>query len=173
MEGMLSLDNAVVLAVTVKHLPPAQQQKALTYGIWGAFAFRFIALLFISTLIKMVWLKVAAACYLIWIGGSHFLIPSSTDAKKKVSATSFWSTILVVEMLDMVFSLDSIFAAVGTSSSFTVIFIGGILGIIMMRFAAKYFIILVDKFKKLESVAYILVLAIGVKLGFQAVIGML
>ena len=43
LEGLLSADNALVLAMMVRHLPKEKQKRALRYGIWGAFAFRFIA----------------------------------------------------------------------------------------------------------------------------------
>src|SRR5689334_25351224 len=43
LEGLLSADNALVLAVMVKHLPPEKRKKALFYGLLGAYIFRFIA----------------------------------------------------------------------------------------------------------------------------------
>lgn len=57
MEGILSIDNAAVLATMVKHLPPDQQKKALKYGIIGAYVFRGLALIFAFWLIKFAWLK--------------------------------------------------------------------------------------------------------------------
>ena len=45
LEGILAADNAVVMAVMVKHLPSEQQKKALFYGLLGAFVFRFAPLL--------------------------------------------------------------------------------------------------------------------------------
>jgi len=47
LEGLLAADNAVVMAVMVKHLPPEQRKKALFYGLLGAFIFRFISLFLI------------------------------------------------------------------------------------------------------------------------------
>ena len=55
LEGLLSGDNALVLAVMVRHLPREQQKRALRYGIWGAFGFRAIAVLLSSVLLKF-WL---------------------------------------------------------------------------------------------------------------------
>lgn len=172
MEGILSLDNAVVLAVTVKHLPPHLQKKALSYGIWSAFAFRFIALFGLNHLMKFTWIKGVGAGYLLWVGLSHFIIPSVVKQEMKASAAGFWRTILIVELLDLTFSMDSIFAAVGVSSNMLVVFIGGVLGIVMMRFAATLFIKLIERFHQLESFAYGLVIAIGVRLGFQAITGL-
>ena len=50
LEGILAADNAVVMAVMVKHLPKDEQRKALFYGLLGAFVFRFFSLLIISYL---------------------------------------------------------------------------------------------------------------------------
>ena len=57
LEGLLSADNAMVLAVLVLGLPKPQQRKALRYGIVGAFAFRSIAILLAAYLIRLGWVK--------------------------------------------------------------------------------------------------------------------
>lgn len=167
LEGILSMDNALVLALMVRHLPPAQQKKALTYGIWGAFAFRFVALFCLSYLMHMSWIKWVGGGYLIWMSAKHFLIGESEDETKPRGYMGFWKTILMVELMDIAFSVDSILAAVSLSTSYFVVLIGGILGIIMMRFAASVFIKLVSRFPRMESTAYLLVLIIGVKLFLQ------
>lgn len=182
LEGLLSADNALVLAVLVKHLPKEQQKKALTYGIWGAFFFRFVAILLASWLI-MVWqAQAVGAVYLLYIALSHLLKPSHTDElNKKPSVTkSFWGTVVSVEIADIAFSIDSILAAVALVYSlpptdwapiggmdggrFLVVVTGGILGIVTMRFVAGYFIGLMQRFPGLEQGAYLIVGWIGLKL---------
>ena len=64
LEGLLSADNAMVLAVLVLGLPKEQQQKALRYGIIGAFVFRAAATLLAVYLIALWWVKLAGAGYL-------------------------------------------------------------------------------------------------------------
>lgn len=64
LEGLLSADNALVLAVMVKHLPKEQQKKALFYGILGAYLFRFLAIGLGTFLIKFTLVKVLGALYL-------------------------------------------------------------------------------------------------------------
>lgn len=172
LEGVLSMDNALVLAVSVKHLSPEKQTKALTYGICGAFIFRFIALFFLSDLIHLTWVKAVGAAYLIYLGVSHFIFKGAiAEGEKKLANSGFWFTVLSVEMIDLVFSVDSITAAVAVSQRVAIIFIGGCLGIIMMRFAANMFSKIIEKHPKLESVAYGLVTLIGIKLGVQACLG--
>src|SRR4051794_30123887 len=72
LEGLLSADNAMVLAVLVLGLPKAQQVKALRYGILGAFAFRSIATLLAVYLIKLAWVKLGGAGYLLYLTYHHF-----------------------------------------------------------------------------------------------------
>ena len=64
MEGLLSADNALVLAVMVKHLPHKQRKKALFYGLLGAYFFRFLAIGIGVYLIQIKWVKMLGAAYL-------------------------------------------------------------------------------------------------------------
>jgi YkoY family integral membrane protein len=166
LEGLLSFDNALALAAMVRHLPAHQQKKALSYGIYGAFLFRFLALFVIGTIMANPWLKVAGGGYLIWVSLQHFCFKQS-EGEKKHSEFTFWRTVVMVELTDIAFSIDSILAAVAMSSKFYVVFIGGVLGIITMRFAAKIFITLMDMFPKLEATAFILVSIVGLKLTLE------
>src|SRR3954466_9191549 len=67
LEGLLSADNALVLAVMVRHLPKGQQKRALRYGIWGAFVFRLIAILLASYLLAFWHFKVVGGLYLLYL----------------------------------------------------------------------------------------------------------
>ena len=176
LEGLLSADNALVLAVMVRHLPKPQQKRALRYGMAGAFGFRIIAVALSRVLLHFWFLKVAGGLYLLYLSVSHYLSPGEEgdEARAGRFGNGLWMTILYVELADIAFSIDSILAAVamaegmpdriGESTKFAIILTGGILGIITMRFVAGYFIILLDRFKGLEAGAYALVAWIGLKL---------
>src|SRR3954465_9691124 len=71
LEGLLAADNAVVMAVMVKHLPKEQQKKALFYGLLGAFIFRFAALFLITILAKYWQIQALGAAYLLFISIKH------------------------------------------------------------------------------------------------------
>jgi YkoY family integral membrane protein len=188
LEGLLSADNALVLAVMVRHLPKHQQKRALRYGMLGAFGFRLIAVVFASTLLQYWILKVLGGVYLLYIAISHLAHGEDgpeTERRSKFG-NGFWGTVIGVEMTDIAFSVDSILAAVGTAAALPdrlgdkllvsipgvvdvdvrllVIYIGGILGIVAMRFVAGYFLILLDRFQGLAVGAYYLVGWIGLKL---------
>ena len=187
LEGLLSADNAVVMAVMVRHLPRVQQKKALFYGLLGAFVFRFAALFLITTLVKYWWIQALGAAYLLFMSAKslydlyHESSETAEDLLEKPRKKSgFWMTVLKVELADIAFALDSMLAAVALAvtlpalgdfeiggingGQFAVIFIGGIIGLILIRFAARKFIVLLEKYPKLEVAAYLIVGWVGVKL---------
>ena len=113
----------MVLAVLVLGLPRDQQQKALRYGILGAFAFRAIATLLAAYLISLRWVKLVGAVYLLYLPYQHFFrrrrTPSSGGRRHRrrpwLGLTAFWATVVKVELTDIVFAIDSILVAVAMS----------------------------------------------------------
>ncbi|WP_045524172.1 TerC family protein [Neobacillus niacini] len=183
LEGLLSADNALVLAVMVKHLPPEQRKRALFYGLLGAYIFRFIAIGIGVYLIKFTVVKVLGAAYLAWLAIKYFI------DKRKASQVeegeehginqkgllirlfgTFWGTVAAVELMDIAFSVDSVLAAFGISNEVWVLLLGGMLGVLMMRGVAGVFLALIDRIPELETSAYILILLISAKM-FAGVFG--
>jgi len=165
LEGLLSFDNALALAAMVRHLPEEQRKKALTYGIWGAFGFRFLALTILTYLLRAVWVKFVGGAYLLWMAIHYFFIGDAGDEEGGKNLTAaFWKTVILVELTDITFSLDSILASVAVSQKLAIVFTGGVLGIIMMRFVSSVFIKLIDIFPRLEDSAFCLVGIVGAKL---------
>jgi len=164
LEGVLSVDNALVLAILAKHLPEKQRKKALTYGLVGAFVFRFIALAMVTYLVKWRWVKFVGGGYLLYIAIKHlFFGENKDDLKDKAVGTSFWKTVVAIELTDIAFAVDSILAGVALTNKLWVVFTGGIIGIVMMRFTASLFIRIIEQYPRLEKSAYLLVLIIGLK----------
>jgi len=71
LEGILSVDNSLVLAILVRTLPTEQQKKALLYGIFGAFFFRVVALIFAAHLMSFVAFKIIGGGYLVYLAMKH------------------------------------------------------------------------------------------------------
>lgn len=171
-EGLLSADNALVLAVLVKHLPEKQRKKALLYGMVGAYVFRFIFIGIGVYLVKFWFIKLIGALYLAWICISHFIKKQEDDEAKEFNKASllvrlfgtFWATVIMVELMDIAFSVDSILAAFAVSNEVWVLFIGGMLGILMMRTIAGVFVKLIDRIPELETTAFILIGIIALKM---------
>jgi YkoY family integral membrane protein len=170
LEGLLSCDNAVVLALLVRNLPPEQRGKALRYGIIGAYVFRIAALFLAVWIMTIWWIKVAGGVYLCWLAIDFFRKhgQGGKDKNREVKLIfglgAFWSTVFWVEATDIVFSIDSIAAAVALSKKLWVLILGGLLGILAMRFAAQAFVKLLEKFPRLEACAFAAVAVIGLKL---------
>jgi YkoY family integral membrane protein len=182
LEGLLSADNALVLAVMVRHLPKSQQRRVLFYGIWGAVGFRILALSLSSVLLKLWYCKVIGGGYLLYLALSHFVWHSEStgdngpghESKTTPWLRGFWGTVTSITMADIAFSIDSILAAVAMAEGFPdrfgdrgkllIVFTGGVLGVITMRFVVRYFLILLERFPGLEEGAYYLVAWIGLKL---------
>lgn len=178
LESLLSIDNAAVLAVMVSDLPDSQKSKALKYGIIGAYFFRGLCLFLASYLVKIIWLKIAGGAYLLWLGISNFTskndsieeISDKKDSKifnfllKTTGISIFWSTVILVEIMDLAFSIDNIFAAVALSSKFWVIMTGVAIGILAMRFVATWFVNIMEKYPTLKTSAYVVIIILGIKL---------
>ena len=72
LEGILGIDNATVLAIQVKHLKPADAHKALTWGVWGAFLFRFVFLVFAGYILQQKWIMAIGGFYLLNMAADFF-----------------------------------------------------------------------------------------------------
>lgn len=171
LEGLLSADNAMVLAVLVLGLPKAQQRKALRYGIIGAFVFRAIATLFAVFMIRLGWVKLVGAGYLLYLVYRHFSGSAGAEARRAppparpwLGLPAFWATVVKVELTDIVFAIDSILVAVAMSPKLWVILSGGILGIVMMRLVIGQLLSLVEKYPPLVDGAFIIIAWVGFKL---------
>ena len=219
LEGLLSIDNALVLGLLAKRVPKHLQGRALTYGLVGAFVFRLLAVATASYLLKWRIVKLIGGGYLIYIAVKHLFFESQEEAaetlgtdqeghlelrdaatgnpltddqemqeiKERVpvpvpeeqlrAGRSFWMTVVVIELTDIAFAVDSILAAIALVGAppadhpenalhpkLWVVVAGGILGIMLMRVAAAMFIKLLEKFPRFELAAYLLVIVIGLKL---------
>src|SRR5205814_2839447 len=90
LEGLMSADNAMVLAVLVLGLPKAQQRKALRYGIVGAFAFRSAATILAAFLIRLGWVKLVGAAYLLYLVYRHFAGGESAEERRTPKLPQPW-----------------------------------------------------------------------------------
>lgn len=169
MEGLLSADNALVLAMLVRHLPGEQRKKALMYGLIGALAFRGIAVIFAGLILKLWFLQGLGAAYLLWLPIKHFFLTDHGDGEtgSKHAGASFWSTVLWVELTDLAFAVDSILAGIAVADGpdkLWMVWAGGFIGVVLLRIAAGALVGLLEKFPAMNHVAYLLVAWVGVKM---------
>ncbi|HSL29273.1 MAG TPA: hypothetical protein VK900_08760 [Anaerolineales bacterium] len=191
LEGILSIDNAAVIGALVSPLPdnepvvwPSSLQRigeglhpvlgnqrmaALRVGLLGAYTGRGLMLLMTSFLIHNSWIKLLGAIYLIHLALDNLGDMTGGDSDldgevQPVKARSFWATVLTVELMDLIFSIDNVVAAVSLSEQLWVVMAGVGIGILTMRFAAGIFSYAVSREPILKPAAYILVFNIGVEL---------
>lgn len=185
MECLLSVDNAVVLAAQTQVLSnKAEQRKSLVYGLWGAYLFRFIVIGIGTYLINFWEIKLAGSIYLFYLAfkffydqrhpkqaAEHEKEKEEREAahhkgkkKKRHVLSLFWRTVISIESMDIVFSIDSVLAALAVSDNPVVVLIGGMIGILCMRGVAEIIIKLMDIIPELQPMAYLLIGIIALKL---------
>jgi len=189
LEGVLSLDNAAVLGALVVHLPSDrpiewpralrklgnllhpllgnQRTAALRVGLLGAYIGRGLMLFMATIIIQNPWLKLLGAAYLVRLAFNNLGTAEECEEDGHVHTAegkTFWPIVLTVEILDLVFSMGNVVAAVALSSQFWVVMVGVAIGILFMRFAAGLFSHFVERHPVLKYTAYILVFNIGIEL---------
>jgi len=188
LEGLLSADNALVLAVIAKHLPEDQKKRAINYGIMMAFIFRFGALFAISFIANVWQVQALGAAYLLYLGLKHIIQarlsrgrdPLHGEMAEQSSGKGFWPTVGKIALADLAFAIDSILAAVALAlglpdsplgnfggmdgGQFIVVVLGGIAGLVLIKYAATWFVKLLAQRPALETTAYAIVAWVGVKL---------
>ena len=196
LEGILSIDNAAVIGALVSPLPDDkhiewprslqrfgewlhpmlgnQRMAALRVGLLGAYLGRGLMLFLTSFIIHNSWIKLLGAAYLIHLAFDNLedrSIGSGEDDEqmRPIKVQTFWATVLTVETMDLIFSIDNVVAAVSLSDKLWVVMLGVAIGILTMRFAAGVFSYAVRREPILQQAAYVLVLNIGIELTLQQV----
>lgn len=171
LEGLLSADNALVLALMILGLPRRDQRKALRYGLVGAFAFRTLATLLATYLIRIEWVKLLGGLYLLYLSYQHFFRSGGVEHRGKprpaqpwLGFSALWGTVVKVELVNIAFSVDSILVAVAMSSKIWVVLCGGLLGIIAIRVVIGQLLAIVRKYPAIVDGAFIIIAWVGVKL---------
>jgi tellurite resistance protein TerC len=146
-----------------------QRMAALRVGLLGAYVGRGAMLFLTSFLIHNSWIKLIGAVYLIHLAFDSLEDMTGGDSDedgeiKPIKVQSFWATVLTVEIMDLIFSIDNVVAAVSLSNMIWVVMLGGGIGILTMRYAAGIFSYAVEREPILKQAAYILVFNIGVEL---------
>lgn len=171
LEGLLSADNALVVAVMILGLPRRQQNLALRYGLLGAFAFRIIATLLAIYLIRLAWVKLLGGLYLVYLTYQHFFRSGDAEQRSKprparswLGLSALWGTIVKVELVNIAFSVDSILVAVAISPKKWVVLTGGLLGIVAMRLVISQLLAIVRRYPTLVDGAFVIIALVGTKL---------
>jgi YjbE family integral membrane protein len=112
---LLSGDNAVVIALASRSLPPQQQKKAIFWGSAAAVIMRVILTIFAVALLTLPWLKIVGGVLLLWIG-VKLLVPEE-GGEEIASSDNLWAAIKTILIADLVMSLDNVLAVAAAADS--------------------------------------------------------
>src|SRR2546428_8857702 len=142
---ILSGDNAVVIALAARSLPPKQQTQAIIWGSGAAIVMRIILTLFAVALLTLPWLKIVGSVLLFWIG-VKLLVPEEDDAEIEAS-TQLLSAIKTILIADLVMSLDNVIAvAAAAGGSILLLILGLAISIPLVIFGATLLLKLMERF---------------------------
>jgi YkoY family integral membrane protein len=178
LEGVLSFDNAAVLAVMSRKLPPEQRKKALTYGLVGAYVMRFLAIVFAAVLIAVPVTRLIGGFYLLYLCVKHFWdfrngahdqeeeenIPTFLSKISFFKISPFWKTVIAIELADLAFAIDQVLVSVAYTEKYLLIVLSSFAAILMLRISAMLLTKVIDWFPRIEQIAYAVVGFVGLKL---------
>jgi YjbE family integral membrane protein len=153
---VLSGDNAVVIALAARSLPPRQQKLAILYGAGAAVVLRIVLTLFAVALLALPWLKVAGGLLLFWIG-VKLLVPE--DGDDNINASDHLLTaVKTILIADLVMSLDNVIAvAAAAGGSLTLLILGLAISIPLVVFGATLLVTLMERYPVIITVGAALI----------------
>lgn len=144
---LLGGDNAVVIALACRDLPPEQRRKGIFWGVFGAVALRVILIFFAVSLLAIPFLKIVGALLLLWIG-IKLLLPETTESKHEVEASQhLWGAVKTIVLADAVMSLDNVIAIAGAANDdMTLVVLGLIVSVPIIVWGSKLVLRLMERF---------------------------
>ena len=113
---LLGGDNAVVIALACRKLPPEQRTKGILWGTAGAIVLRVVLIAFALTLLAIPYLKLVGAVLLVWIG-VKLLAPGDEDEHGNIEGSDrLWAAVKTVIVADLVMSIDNVIAIAGAAT---------------------------------------------------------
>jgi len=148
---VLSGDNAVVIAMASRSLPPKQQKQAIFFGSFGAIVLRVILTFFAVLLLGLPWLKIIGAVLLGWIG-IQMLLPE--DGEEEISAhAQLWSAIKTIIVADFIMSLDNVLGvAAAAKGSLLLLILGLAISIPLIIYGSTFILKLMNRFPSIITV---------------------
>ena len=155
---LLGGDNAVVIALACRKLPPAQRTQGILWGTVGAIVLRVVLIFFALTLLAIPYLKLVGAILLVWIG-VKLLAPGDEDGHGDVAGSDkLWAAVRTVIIADLVMSVDNVIAIAGAAESaggdhkMPLVVFGLLVSIPIIVWGSQFVIKLMDRFPMVITV---------------------
>jgi YjbE family integral membrane protein len=147
---LLGGDNAVVIALACRRLPPAQRTKGIIWGTAGAIILRVILIAFAMTLLNLPFLKVVGALLLVWIG-VKLLAPDEDGHGDVAASDKLFAAIKTIVVADLVMSVDNVIAIAGAAQnagehSLLLVILGLLISIPIIVWGSQLVIKLMERF---------------------------
>ena len=123
---VLSGDNAVVIALACRNLPPEQKKKGIFWGVTGAIGLRVVLTFFAVGLLAFPGLKIVGGVLLLWIG-IQLLLPEDEEGHDIQPANHLFGAIRTIIIADFVMSLDNVVGVAAAAKDNVYLLIFGLL----------------------------------------------
>jgi YjbE family integral membrane protein len=144
---LLSGDNAVVIALACRNLPPQQRKQGIAYGVAGAILLRVVLTLFALELLSLPYLKLVGALLLLWIGIKLILPEEEHDAANVKADTHLWGAVKTIIIADFVMSLDNVLGvAAAAHGNMLLLGFGLLVSIPLIAWSSQLVLKLIDRF---------------------------
>ncbi|MBI5919430.1 MAG: TerC family protein, partial [Nitrosomonadales bacterium] len=144
---VLSGDNAVVIALACRNLPPAQRKLGVMYGVLGAIGLRVTLTFFAVGLLALPYLKLVGALLLLWIG-VKLLLPEDDEGGDHIKANdNLWGAVKTIIVADLIMSLDNVLGVAAAAHGNTTLLVFGLLvSIPLIAWSSQLVLKLIDRF---------------------------
>jgi len=143
---ILAGDNAVVIAMAVRSLPPEQRKKGILFGSGAAVLLRVILTFFVAQMLKISFIKLVGGILIIWIAVKLFMEGAHEQDDGK-QATNIWQAIRIIVIADITMALDNMLAVGGASHGNLFLLLFGLgLSIPFIVFTSNLLSMLMDKY---------------------------
>ncbi|MBF5004929.1 TerC family protein [Diaphorobacter caeni] len=154
---VLSGDNAVVIALAARSLPPAQQRRAIQFGSGAAVVLRILLTFLAAKLLQLPWLQIVGGCLLLWIGTQLLVSGDDGDAESK-GPNSMMVAIRTILLADLVMSLDNVIAVAAAAQGNMVLLVLGLaISIPLVIFGSTLIIKIMDRFPAIVTLGAALI----------------
>ena len=144
---LLSGDNAVVIALACRNLPPHQRRKGILFGVGGAIGLRIVLTLFAVSLLALPYLKLVGALLLLWVGVKLILPEEEHDANNIKADTRLFGAIKTIIVADFVMSLDNVLGvAAAAKGNVPLLVFGLLISIPMIAWSSQMVLKLIDRY---------------------------
>src|SRR5262245_14202617 len=147
---VLAGDNAIVIALAARNLPPHLRHRAIVWGTAGAIVVRTAMTLVVVWLLRIPGLLLLGGAALVWIAAKLLKQEESETHGEAASAHTFWGAMKTIVVADAMMGLDNVLAVAGAAhGSFLLVVLGLLISIPIVIWGSRLILVWVDRFPAL------------------------